>query len=103
MVDREWLTMLGIRFHIRTFMILTASLTLMLSTVRSLAFTHELADLPPIAFLYVAIVILSSLSAILESIKRRLGWLRMVARNGANHAFSAWTAKPPQSGEAERV
>ena len=95
--------MLGIRFRIRTFMILTASLTLMLSAVRSLAFTHDLADLPPLAFLYVAIVIVSSLSAILESIKRGLGWLRMVARHGANRAFSAWTVKSSRSGEAERV
>ena len=93
----------GFRFRIRTFMILTASLTLMLSTVRSLAFTHELADLPFIALLYVAIVILSSLSAILESIKRGLGWLRMVARHGANRVFSAWAVESSRSGESERV
>jgi hypothetical protein len=99
----EWLTMRRIRFRIRTFMILIASLALMLSTVRSLAFTHEFADLPPIAFLYVAIVILSSLSAILESIKRRSGWLRMVSRHGANRDSSAWIVKSSQSGEAERV
>jgi hypothetical protein len=103
MVDREWLTMPGARFRIRTFMILTASLTLMLSTVRSLAFTHELADLPFLALLYVAIVILSSLSAILESIKRGLGWLRMVARYRAKRDFSARTVKSSQSGEPERI
>ena len=95
--------MLRVNFRIRTLMILIASLTLMLSTVRTLAFTHKLADLPPIAFLYVAIVILSSLSAILDSIKRGLDWLRMAARHGANRDSSAWKVKSSRSGEAEKV
>jgi hypothetical protein len=93
----------GARFRIRTFMILLASLTLALSTVRFLAFTHELAELPFLALLYLAIVMVSSLSAILESINRGLGWLRMAARYGANRDFSARTVKLSQSGEPKRA
>jgi hypothetical protein len=94
----------GARFRIRTFMILTASLTLMLSTVRSLAFTHELADLPFLALLYVAIVIVSNLSALLESIKRGLGWIRMMARRwGELRGLGSDSRTDPKLGSQESV
>jgi hypothetical protein len=73
--------MAGVRFRIRTFMIAIASFTLMASTVRFLAFTYELTDFLFIALLYVALVILLSLSTLIELIKRGLGWPRMVARH----------------------
>jgi hypothetical protein len=96
--------MAGLRFRIRTFMIVTASLTLMTSTFWFLAFTHELADFLFIALLYVALVTLLSLSALLESIKRGLGRLRMLARRwGELRRLGLDSRTDPKRGGRESV
>jgi hypothetical protein len=85
-------------------MIVTASLTLIASTVRFLAFTYELGDFLFIGLLYVALVILLSLSALFESIKRGLGWPRVVARQwGELRRLGLDSRTKPKRGSRERV